>query len=156
MARADENARTWSRWIQAAMAAAGTTQADLERLGVATSGTLSKWVRGEYAPNAVETVIAVAHALGAPDAVAALEAAGLHEAADLIRQAIDDAAGDPMIARIRNEPTLDDAQRDEWVSEYRRAQADTVHYFELRLADRHRRARTERTRGDNHEHRAAL
>jgi transcriptional regulator with XRE-family HTH domain len=145
---------TWPHWLRQALTKRGWIARDLARTGIASESTISKWLRGENPPKLVDTVIDVAHLLGAPDAIDALEAAGMARAAALIRSEIEAADEDPMIARIRNERTLTPAQREQMEAEFRRTQAETIHYFELRLAEAQRRYRVEhdgRTRGKSDE-----
>lgn len=138
---------TWAQWLRQALDKRGWIAADLARTGVvASESTVSKWLSGANPPGLVETVIEIAHLLGAPDAVEALEAAGMQRAADLIRQARKEADEDPMIARIRNEQLLTDTERDAMIEGYRRAQQETIHYFELQLAEAARRRHAERDR----------
>jgi transcriptional regulator with XRE-family HTH domain len=137
-------AHTWSAWFRAALDASGISQAEIADILGMTTGNISKWYTGKgYAPRRIEDVIAVAHALRQSDATEALEAAGMARAAALIRAEIDNAEEHPMIARIRNERVLTAAQRDQLEAEFRRTQAETIHYFELRLAEAQRRYRTE-------------
>ena len=133
-------ARTWSVWFRHALDASGITQAELaDTLGM-TTGNISKWYTGKgYAPRRTEDVIAVAHALKQADAIEALEAASQQRAASLIRQARAEADEDPMIHRIRATRVLTDEEREAMVASYRRAQQETIHYFELHLAEAARR-----------------
>jgi transcriptional regulator with XRE-family HTH domain len=120
------------------------TQADLERATGAASGTVSRWVRGTFAPTDPETVINVAHAVRARDAIAALDAAGLSRVADLIRQVRTEQGADPMLVRIRTDRILNQGQKEDLENAYLRTQAETLHYFELRLADAQARANRQR------------
>lgn len=140
-------ASNWTAWFRTALDASGASQAEVADTIGMTTGNVSKWYTGKgYAPRRIEDVIAVAHALKQTDATAALEAAGMHRAAELIRQATADAATDPMIARIRNEQLLTEDERAAMIEGYRRAQQETIHYFELQLAEAARRRHAERDR----------
>lgn len=151
MADAD-SARTWSAWFRTALDASGITQAELATTLDMTTGNVSKWYTGKgYAPRRVEDVIAVAHALRQTDALDALEAAGMHRYAALIRAARDE-NDDPMIRRIRTTKELSNDEREAMIENYRRAQEATIHYFELQLAEAARRRHAER---DRRTHRAA-
>jgi transcriptional regulator with XRE-family HTH domain len=145
MPQADDSAQPFALWLRTALKSAAMSQEDLANTGVATSGTVSKWANGRIVPTDLETVIAIAHATGQTDSVLALEAAGLTHTADLIRKAIAAAAADPMLVKIRNDRTIGAQARTDIEEAYRRRQADTIHDFELRLADARRRARLERT-----------
>lgn len=140
-------AQIWSAWFRPALDASGKSQAEVaDQIGM-TTGNVSKWYTGKgYAPRRIEDVIAVAHALGQPDATEALEAASMPRAAGLIRQALADAAVDPVIAHIRAAEYLSKEERDAMVEGYRRAQQQTIHYFELQLAEAARRRHAERDR----------
>lgn len=147
-----DSARTWSAWFRTALDASGITQAELATTLDMTTGNISKWYTGKgYAPRRIEDVIAVAHALRQTDAITALEAAGMHRSADLIRAARDE-SDDPMIRRIRATKELSEPERETMVENYRRAQEATIHYFELQLAEAARRRHAER---DRRTHRAA-
>lgn len=137
----------WSRWLRRAIDARGWNAADLARTGVvASESTISKWLNGQNPPGQVETVIEIAHVLGARDAIEALEAAGMQRSADLIREARADADRDPMIARIQAETVLSETERATMIEKYREANEATVHYFELQLAEAARRRHAERDR----------
>lgn len=136
----------WARWLSKALDKHAWSAAELARTGVASESTISKWLRGANPPGLVETVIEVAHVLGEPDAIDALDAAGMHRAAQLIRDAITDADEDPMIRRIRGEQALTPAEREAMVEGYQRAQAQTLRLFELELAEAARRRHAERDR----------
>jgi transcriptional regulator with XRE-family HTH domain len=140
MPRADANT-TWASWLNAALTHAEMTQADLERATGFPSGTISRWVRGTFSPTDPETVIAVAHAVRARDAVAALDAAGLTGTASLIRSVRTEQGTDPMLLRIRTDRMLTAEQRADLEQSYLRRQAETLHDFELRLADAQGRSR---------------
>ena len=136
----------WAQWLDRALKRRGWSAPDLARTGVvASDSTVYKWLRGDNPPKLPDTVIEIAHKLGEPNAIEALEAAGMHRVADLIQQQIADAGADPMIARIRA-ADLAPEERDAMVEGYRRAQENTTHYFELQLAEAARRRRTERDR----------
>lgn len=142
-----DSARTWSAWFRKALDASGITQAELAATLNMSTGNVSKWYTGNgYAPRHIEDVIAVAHALRQSDAIAALEAAGMHRSAELIRAEREEADEDPMVARIRNEQLLTDDERDTMIENYRRRQQETIHYFELQLAEAARRRHADRDR----------
>lgn len=135
----------WAQWLDAALKKRGWIAADLARTGVvASESTISKWLRSENPPKLVETVINVAHLLGEPDAAGALDAAGMRGAADLIRREIKNAEEDITITRIRGAELLTETDRETMIENYRRRQAETIHYFELQLAEAERRKRAER------------
>lgn len=137
----------WAQWLDAALAKRNWTVPDLARTGVVSSeATIYRWLRGDNPPKLVETVIEIAHLLHAPDAIAALEAAGMHRSADLIREARNEADEDPMIARIRNEQLLTEAEREAMIENYRQRNRETIHYFELQLAEAARRRHADRDR----------
>lgn len=137
----DIQAAIWGTWLSQALAAANMTQADLERAAGVSSATTTRWAAGRVAPTDPETVIAVAHAVRARDAVAALDAAGLTGTADLIRQVRTQQGTDPMLLRIRTDRMLSAEQRADLEESYLHRQAETLHDFELRLADAQNRAR---------------
>lgn len=136
----------WAQWLGSALRRRDWSAADLGRTGVVTESTISKWLRGENPPRLVETVIEVAHLLGEGDATAALEAAGMQRAAEMIRAERERADTDPMIARIQGEHILTPGERAALIESYRRAQQETIHYFELQLAEASRRKRAARDR----------
>ena len=148
----------WARWLREALAARGWSAADLARTGVvASESTISKWLRSENPPKLVETVIEVAHLLGAHDATEALDAAGMRRAADMIRAAQKRADTDPVIAQIQSADDLTQEERAAMIENYRRTQQETIHYFELQIAEasRLKRAARDKRTGHNGGQRAA-
>lgn len=135
---ASEAGAAWAAWLKAELTTSGLSQAELARrlAGIVDSdSTISKWIKGLNPPKLVETVIAVAHAVGAADAVAALDAAGMDRTADLIRQVRTEQGADPMLLRIRTDRIITPDQRADIEESYLRRQAETLRDFELRLAD---------------------
>lgn len=142
-----DRASIWSAWFHRALDASGISQSEIADLLGMSTGNISKWYTGKgSAPRHIEDVITVAHALNQTDATAALEAAGMHRAAALIRAAIADADEDPMIRRIRAEKLLTEPEREAMIANYRRTQQETIRYFELQLADAARRRHAENDR----------
>lgn len=137
---------TWADVFSDALRNAGLGQKDFAtRFGINPS-TVSRWVSGEGVPSDADVVIEIAHMI-APDRTAEmLAAAGMRRTAALVTQAKADTAKDPMIARIRSERALPESEREAMVEGYQRAQQQTIHYFELQLAEAARRRRAERDR----------
>lgn len=151
---ASKNA-TWSAYMSAGLDRSGISQTELAgRTGKGT-GTVSKWVSGQSVPDDIEIVIAVAHAFGDHDSVVALEAAGLHRAAEAIRNEISAAVEDPVIARIRR-ADLPDRIKEQMREDYLRREADKIRLFELEFAAAVRGAREARRRDEPSRTSAAL
>ncbi len=137
---------TWAEAFTGALRNSGLGQKEFATRSGINPSTVSRWVSGESVPSDADIVIETAHML-APDRTAELlGAAGLHRTAELVSQAKADTAKDPMIARIRSERELTEAEREAMIEGYRRAQQQTIHYFELQLAEAARRRRAERDR----------
>lgn len=126
---------TWALWLRNALDQAKMSSADLARTGIITEPPISKWLAGQYGPKDAETVIAVAHALGHPNSIAALEASGRAELADDIRRQIRQAYEDEVIVRIRTKPGISARARAAIEKNYNRRKADAVQLVEMELAE---------------------
>jgi transcriptional regulator with XRE-family HTH domain len=126
----------WATWLRTALNTAGMTAADLSRTGVVKSeSTISKWLRGPGTPDDADTVIAVAHAVGQPNAIAALEASGRLALADAIRSQIRQAYEDEALVKIRTSPGLGERERKSIAENYQRRRADAVRMMEYEIAE---------------------
>lgn len=144
-----QSGEQWAAFLREALADLGWTRAELARrlCGIVLSdSTISKWLDGRSVPEKLEVVIAVAHALGEPTALEALDAAGMHRAADLIRAQITAAHEDPMLVKIRTNALLTERERHDFEHRYRLGQANNVRLFELEMAEVARRRHAARDR----------